>query len=286
MPIRPAPALLLLFAASAGIVCAQAPAPSLIESFAVRGGYSSDADVGTGSVAVSHFEVGVSGRFAGGMGLSGLTFKSYQLDATGPLPLPESLQQASVTIGLQHRFSPAWSVLALLRPGFYGDFEKLDGDSFNAPLLILANYSAHPELVWTFGLNLNAVADYPVLPVAGVRWRFAPEWTLNLAFPRTDVTWQVNEALAYSLGVRIEGGTFRVTDSPLFAPGAVRLDNTYLDFTEIRVGAGVSLALNETMKLELEAGFMADRKFDYYDRDYRLNSDAGGFVSLSLNGRF
>lgn len=285
------PRLLILFlAASAAIARAQAPAPSLLEAFTARAGYSTDEDVGAGSVAVSHVEFGVSGRFtagSAGFGLAGLTFKSYQIDASGPLLLPESLQEASLTIGLQRRFSPAWSGVALLKPGFYGDFEEIDGDSFNAPLLLLANYSTDPDLVWTFGLNVNAFSDNPVLPALGARWRFAPDWTLNFGFPRTDVTYQANEALAWSVGIRFEGGNYRVTDNlGVPSPGVARLANTYLDYTEIRVGGAVSFAFSETMRLELEAGVMTDRKFDYYDRDFRYNGDAGAFVSLSLNGRF
>ncbi len=279
----------LLFTTSAALVSAQAPAPSLVESYSTRVGYSSDADIGSASVAVSHFEAAINGRFAAGsagMGLTGLNFKTYLIDATGLVPVPDSLQEASLTLGLQRKLSPTWSAMGVLKPGFYGDFEDLDGDSFNAPFLFMANYVAREELVWTFGLNVNLFSDNPVLPLVGVRWRFAPDWTLSVAFPRTAVSYQASKALTYSVGIRFEGGNYRITESPLPTLGAARLNDTYLDFTEIRAGVGASLAVSETMKLELEAGVMTDRKFDYFDRDYTLNGDAGAFVSLSLNGRF
>ncbi|HEY0967540.1 MAG TPA: DUF6268 family outer membrane beta-barrel protein [Opitutaceae bacterium] len=279
----------LLFTASAALVSAQAPAPALVESYSTRVGYSSDADIGGASVAVSHFEAAINGRFAAGsagMGLTGLNFKTYLIDATGLVPVPDSLQEASLTLGLQRQLSPTWSAMAVLKPGFYGDFEDLDGDSFNAPFLFMANYATKEELVWTFGLNVNLFSENPVLPLVGVRWRFAPDWTLAVAFPRTAVSYQASKALTYSVGIRFEGGNYRITESPLPTLGGARLNDTYLDFTEIRVGAGASLALTETMKLELEAGVMTDRKFDYFDRDFTLNGDAGAFVSLSLNGRF
>ncbi len=280
----------LVFAATAALAGAQAPAVSLVESYSARAGYSSEEAIGAAEVAVSHFEFGLNGRFAAGnagMGLAGLGYKTYQIDATGPLLVPESLNEAFVSVGLATRFSSTWAAIAVIKPGFYGDFEEIDGDSFNAPLLVLTTYTARPDLMWTFGLNVNAASENPVLPALGVRWGFAPDWTFNLAFPRTDVTYQASESLAYSLGIRFEGGNYRVTDNlGVPAAGVARLANTYVDFTEIRVGGGLSYAISESMKLQLEAGIMTDRKFDYFDRDYTYNGDAGAFFSISLDGRF
>ena len=56
--------------------------------------------------------------------------------------------------------------------------------------------------------------------------------------------------------------------------------------TEIRVGAGLRYNFNRSLRLDVEAGVMTDRKFDYYDRDYTLNGDAGTFASVSLNNLF
>jgi hypothetical protein len=280
----------LLFAASAALAVAQAPRPSLLETFVLRGGFSSDEAVGSGSVSVAHYELAVGGRFAAGpsgFGLLGLNYRTYQIDATGSVPVPQSLNEISATLGLQRRLSPTWSVLAVLKPGLYGDFEQINGDSFNAPLLALANYSVRPGLTWTFGLNVSAIGENPVLPAIGVSWRFAPELTFNLAYPRTDVTWQVSQALATSIGIRFEGGSYRVTDT-LGVPqaGVRRLANTYVGLTEIRVGAGLRYNFNRSLRLDVEAGVMTDRKFDYYDRDYTLNGDAGTFASVSLNNLF
>lgn len=280
--------LSLLFSVS--LAAAQAPNPSLLETYVIRGGLSSDETTGLGSVSVAHYELSVGGRFLAGpdgFGVTGVNYRTYQIDATGVVPVPKSLNEISVTLGWQRRFSPAWSMLTVLKPGLYGDFEEINGDSFNAPLLALANYSTRPDLTWTFGLNVSAIGENPVLPAIGVRWQFAPELTFNLAFPRTDVSWKVSEKLATSFGIRFEGGSYRVTEN-LGVPeaGVRRLANTYVGFTEIRVGVGVHYELNPGTKLEVEAGVMTDRKFDFYDRDYTLNGDAGTFFSISLNNLF
>jgi hypothetical protein len=68
--------------------------------------------------------------------------------------------------------------------------------------------------------------------------------------------------------------------------GVRRLANTYVGLTEIRVGAGLRYNFNRSLRLDVEAGVMTDRKFDYYDRDYTLNGDAGTFASVSLNNLF
>lgn len=275
----------------AATAAAQAPAPALLETYTLRTGFSGASDFESGREAdVTQFEFSTSGRLpvgSIGMGIVGLSYRTYQIDVDGIAAVPDSLNEVALTLGLQRRLAPDWSGFVQIRPGFYGDFETIDGDSFNVPLLAVAQYSARPGLIWSFGVTANAFSEIPVLPIAGVRWAFAPDWTFNLGFPRIDVTQKVNESFSWSVLLRIEGGNYRVTDSPPTPfPGPASLRNTYVDFTEIRTGVGLNYALTDTIRLDLEAGVMTDRKFDYYDRDYQLNGDPAGFVTLGITGRF
>jgi len=258
--------------------------------------YSSREDVARGpqtlgTLAIKQYSVSIAGTRAWDDKTTlvyGLAVQQFDLDQDGgALPLPEQLVELSLNLGVQHRFDAQWSAAFYLRPGFYGDFEESMGKSFNAPALLLANYAQSRELIWSFGLNANPFSDNPVLPIAGVRWRFAPEWTFSVGFPRSGFTWQATEGLALRAGAGFAGGSFRVTrnvGSP--SAGLARIANTFVDFREVRVGLGLDYKLGDTVTLSADVGAVTDRKFDYFNKNYRLDGDAGTYVSLALKGSF
>jgi hypothetical protein len=245
------------------------------------------ASLGTVSVLSTAFSV--TGRRAWDattMLSYGFAYRRHDLEATTSL-LPDQLAELTLNLGLQRRFSAQWSGAIFARPGLYGDFEDLGSGSLNLPVLMLFNYARHPDLVWNFGLNLNAFSDNPVLPIAGVRWRFAPDWTFTIGFPQSGFSWRHGETLTLRAGVGFNGGSFRVTESlGIPGPGRPRLANTYLDFREVRVGFGADLSLGKGFKLVADLGAVTDRKFDYFDRDYRIDGDAGIYGTLSLRASF
>ena len=68
--------------------------------------------------------------------------------------------------------------------------------------------------------------------------------------------------------------------------GIDRLGISFLDFREVRAGLGADVKLAEKWSLALEAGAVTDRKFDYFDRNYSLNGDAGWYGTLFLRTSF
>jgi len=297
MRVRPFSRLLLLLAVT-GTLAAQPASTtfrtSLLESVSVGYSYSSREDLSyggrIGDVAVQRFDFSLSGRrpWSDTVSLAyGFAYADNQLDHSPGVPLPENLRELSLNLGLTQKLSPTWSWSAFVRPGLYGDFEEIDGDSFNAPLLAFAQYVPRRELAWIFGLSVNPFSDHPVMPVAGVRWQFAPEWTFNLGFPQAGFSYRANPKLTLRAGVSFQGGSFRVTRNlGVPAPGIDRLANTFLDYREVRAGLGADVKLAAKWSLALDAGAVTDRKFDYFDRNYSLNGDAGWYGTLFLRTSF
>jgi len=279
----------------AAAAAAQPPGAAPRDEFAVDLSYSSREALAIGGVdrgeaAITHFGASYTARHVLNPQtvLSyGLAYRTHQIDADAGLPLPESLNELSLTFGVRHVLSAQWSILASLRPGFYGDFEEIDGDSLNAPLLVLANYAASPDLVWSFGLNANPFSDNPVLPVLGVRWAFAEGWRFNLAFPQSGFAWSPQENLTLRAGVSFQGGSFRITDNlGVPAVGVARLANTYVDYREVRAGLGLDWNLTPAASLTLDVGAVTDRKFDFIDRDFRLDGGSGFYGALAFQASF
>jgi hypothetical protein len=268
--------------------------PALLEGFSLGFAQTAAGDLSRngvlGRVAVAHLDFGFTGRTPLGRGtflLHGFAYARNALDTTGAVFLPEALEELTFSLGVQHRASAQWSFAAYLRPGFYGDSLKFNGDSFNAPLLGTAVYTVSPGLAWIFGGSANAASDTPFMPIAGVRWQFAPAWTLNIGFPRAGVSWRHSDRLTLNAGATVQGGDYYLGDglgSP--APGIGRLARTWLEYREIRLGAGAELALSAGVTLSIDAGLALDQRFDYFDRGYALKGDHPLFVALALKGRF
>jgi len=290
--------LLLCFLA---LTCSLAAQPasstfrtSLLESVSIGYSYSSREDLSygerVGDVAVQRFDFSLSGRrpWKDTVTLTyGFAYAGNALDHSAGVALPDNLNELSLNLGVTQKLSATWSWSVFLRPGFYGDFEEVDGDSFNVPLLALAQYAPRRELAWMFGLSANPFSDHVVMPVAGFRWQFAPEWTFNLGFPQAGFVYRANPKLALRAGVSFQGGSFRVTRNlGVPAPGIDRLANTFLDYREVRAGVGADVKLGEKWALTVDAGAVTDRKFDYFDRDYTLNGDAGWYGSVFLRTSF
>ena len=217
----------------------------------------------------------------------GLQLEVHELDSDSGTLLPERLAEIALRLNFSRRLSSTWSASLFLRPGLYGDFEDVDGKTFNVPFLLGASYAKTRDLVWLLGLRANVYAEHPVLPFVGFRWRFAPDWSFNVAFPRSGIEWQASSRLSLNLGVSLQGGTYRIIEnlgSPLNTAG--RLANTFVDYREIRVGLGAEYALTGRLSVRAEAGAFTDRQFDYYDRDYTLDGDPGIFASVAVRSTF
>lgn len=287
------PAALLLAIAAAVALPARA---AYDDRVSVRYSYSADNTLQLGSapggeVGVraamldwgSSLPVGSATRLNYGLGWS-----LYDFQRSGPMAVPQKLQEISLALGASHRFGQEWIFIVSAQPGLYGDLEGGSRDAFNVPVLLLANHARSRELAWTFGLRADPFADTPVIPFVGVNWRFAPDWEFTVGFPRVGFGYEVGPSLKLGFGVSAQGGSFHVARDPRPVSIAVgpRLDDTYLDYREIRVGLSADYQFSDALTLSLEAGIITDQKFDYYEHGYTLNGGRTAFFKAGLTGRF
>ncbi|MEO6876030.1 MAG: DUF6268 family outer membrane beta-barrel protein, partial [Opitutaceae bacterium] len=269
--------------------------PALADEFSTSYTYSGNGGLSRGAatvgdVSLTRFEFSVSGRVPLNQGMvfiPGLAYARTNIDSSPGVSLPSSVQELTLDLGVRGLLSRQWAYIVGLRPGFYGDFKHLDGSSFNVPLFLAAFYVPNPQLTWTFGIAANAFNQHPILPVVGVQWKFAPDWQLDVGFPRTGVSYRVDDQLTLRTGISVLGGNYRLTENlGIPAPGIARLDNTYLALTEIRAGVGLVYQFRDGPKLETDVGVTTQRHFDYPDRNYRLRGDNVGWLSLALRQHF
>lgn len=200
--------------------------------------------------------------------------------------IPESLTALAAKIGYNRELSPQWSLRAEIDPGLYSDLEDLSAEDFNAPAGLRFIYAASRELQWFFALNLDLRSDNPVLGGPGLRWVFAPKWTLLLLIPAPRIEYAATSDLTLFAGANLRGGSFRVAEDFGRRHGRPQLDDQNVSYRELGAGIGARWKLSPTLTLSAGAGWVFDRRFEFDDRDLLLNGDGAVSFQLTLNGTF
>ena len=220
---------------------------------------------------------------------AGAEWQRFSFGIPRTAPVPDVLQQASLVLGFDYQFAEQWLMRAEIQPGLYSDFHDIRSDDLDAPFVWGAVYLVDADLQWFFGLRADLRSQYPVLPAAGVRWKFADEWTLNFVFPKPRLEYEATDKLLIYFGGDVEAGTYRVGEhfgSSLGQPSLVKLDNKELDYMEIRVGPGISWRIIPNLTIEAEVGFMPFRSFDFFDERVVVRSYDAPYGQLACHARF
>lgn len=254
--------------------------------------FSSDGDVErngkVGSVGVSHYEFEASFSLPAPeswMFSSALSWKRYEFDLTGAVPIPEELEEIGINFmamkDLSKEIGPGWSAMAMLSPSFSSDSGKLSGDSLNVMGFAMIGKEVSATFSWNVGLVGMSRGDMKVIPMLGVRWGFAPDWELAVGFPDTGISYRFSEALKLKAGAKFHGGSYYISEAP-----AAGLGKTYMDYQEIRLGLSAEYQVSKNLSLVIDGGTTANRTFDYYDRNVKLDGKSAGYGSLSLKYQF
>jgi hypothetical protein len=200
--------------------------------------------------------------------------------------VPNRLQSFALRLGYERRLSPQWTFGADVAPGFYSDFEDLDSSDFNAPLALRLMSASSRDFQWGVALLVDPWRPSPVIGGPGVRWQFAPGWTLVGFPPEPRVEYTVSKTLTVFAGGGLRGGTFRVAEDFGRRRGRPMLDGQRVDFREIGLSVGARWQLTPTISAQASVGWMLDRRFEYESRNLLLNGDGAASFALSLRGGF
>jgi len=250
--------------------------------------YAGRSDIGEGSrrlgeisttqaraSAVTALPLDASNQFLIGVGAQQLEF-----DPPAASLVPARLSSLALKLGWNRAIDAQWSFRAEVDPGTYG------AGSFGAPLALRAIYAASRELQWAFGLNYDWRSSHPLVGGVGVRWQFAPEWTLSFLLPAPRIEWALTKDFSLSAGASLRGGTFRVADNFGRARGRPAFDGQRVDYREINVGVGARWRLAPGTALYLGVGALTDRRFEFDDRNLLLNGDGAPAAQLTLTSAF
>jgi hypothetical protein len=202
-------------------------------------------------------------------------------------PLPNTLQDISIILGIDAEIAEDWLLRVEAQPGIYSDFVDIGIDDFNMPLIVGATWLYSKDVQWMFGMSINLQRQFPVLPGAGVRWKFADQWVLNLMVPRPRLEFELDKSITLYGGLNLLGTTYRANENFANSHGRTNLNDTPIDYWEVRAGAGVNWKIMPGLKLEAEAGLQTTRVYNFHRANtYMRNDDSAPYASISLSGNF
>lgn len=199
----------------------------------------------------------------------GISYDLFDFDYSGRGVIPHTLQSLNLVAGLDLKIADVL-VRIEAQPGFYGESGAYNSRNFNVPIVIGASYLVSKDFQWIAGLSINPNRDTPVMGGLGFRWKTSDRWVLNFVPPNPRIEYLLNDDVTLYTGAQIVSSTFRVGDRVGRRPVS-RFDNAWLDYTEVRTGAGASWKFSPKGTLDVEIGCVAFRQFDYskLDEDYQ-----------------
>jgi hypothetical protein len=222
-------------------------------------------DIGTRQVLSIQAHEAVLLRF-------GFELQRYNFAVPNTLVLPTKLQSASIVIGADFQLGDAWIARVEVQPGYYGGSTDLRAGNFAAPVVVGASYFYSSDLQFVAGLSIDANRKYPVLPGVGFRYKCNADWVLDLILPQPRIEYSLNKDTTLYAGSDLQGATYRADADFGDRHGNSKLNNAWIDYSQIRVGVGASIKIRPEVTLEVEAGIVPVQEFDFHRADVRASS--------------
>jgi hypothetical protein len=240
-----------------------------------------DAEAGRGDVDAVLARVSYTHRFRTGDNLSwgvGPVYNGLWLGADAGLPLPRDLHGLALSLSGQWLPADRWWVRLDVRPGIYSDWADISGRDFNAPALVAVGYQIRTNLMLVAGINVNLWSRLATIGGPGVIWQFAETWQLNLVLPKPLLEYAPNRAWAFYVGGEIQGGSYRLAEDFGNQHGRPELNGDTFAYREIRALGGVRWSVTRSLRLSVEAGYAADREFEFRDAGWEFQARGAPFV--------
>ncbi|HEX7517331.1 MAG TPA: DUF6268 family outer membrane beta-barrel protein [Chthoniobacterales bacterium] len=257
--------------------------------------YVGQGDVQRGSLSVRDFDESdtkvhfiLTPRVKIGILRLGVQAERYSFGYSHSAAIPDVLESTNLVLGLDTEFSDSFLIRLEAQPGFYGtDFDDFGQDTFNVPVVLGGTYIFNSGFQIIFGVGVDAFRKYPVLPGGGIRWKFAPQWTLNAVVPTPRLEYEVSSSFMLYGGADIRATSYRVDEQFGTVRGNTALNHAALTYEEVRAGGGFEWKLTSAIKLSAEGGFIPFRNFDFYRTNVRYHQDGGApYGMLALHAAF
>jgi hypothetical protein len=218
----------------------------------------------------------------------GIDWSRYSFDTENPFaPVPDVLNSVDLQMGADVQLSSALLMRMEIHPGFYGTFDDIAFRDINIPFVAGLSYFVSADFIVTLGVSVDFNSQIPVIPAVGVHWKLSDRWTIDGVAPRPQLQYHLSDKVTLFSGADVRETTFRMDNEFGTSHGTPTLNSAVLDYWEIRGGGGLTWSVYKSIKLDMEAGVVPYRRFDYYRADVKaVSSDWFPYVRIGLSTKF
>jgi hypothetical protein len=218
----------------------------------------------------------------------GVEWQRYSFSPSARDPVPDSVQGLDLAIGADLQITPALLLRIGLHPGIYSEFQNASWQDFNVPFEIVGTYFVSSDLLFIGGVYVDVNSDFPVFPVIGVHWKVSDKWLIEGIAPRPQLQYLLSDTVTLFAGADLREATFRMSNQFGQERGMPKLDDSILNYFEIRAGAGVTLKISKSLNLDFEGGCTPYRRFEYPRADgFKVKAeDLTPYLRIGLSAKF
>lgn len=214
----------------------------------------------------------------------GLAYNRFDFGSTGA-PVPDHLQSFAGIIGIDYMLGKHVGAFFQARPGFYTE-DHFDSASFDAPMSFGRIFVVQED---RFYVMAGATSSFlrgkvPVLPLVGVIWLPCPNLRVMGIIPDPRIVYSPTKKLELWIGGELVGGSFRTDHDDKIVPR--KLSGTQVDYSDYRVGGGVTYTPIDDVSVDLGGGYSLQRSFDFNRAGEDYRTDSAPYFRLAIKAKF
>ena len=219
----------------------------------------------------------------------GGSYERYDFGSTDA-PLPSSLQDINGLIALEYIVHGHVGAFLRFSPGVYYSLASHVGlGNVDVPIAIGSAFKV-PYLKNVYGLagiNISILARHVVDPIIGVIWVIRDDLRLQAVPPTPRLIYSFNDHFDFFVGGEVLGQAYKRDDNADYRPQFKRFSGAVIDFSEDRIGGGVTYKPFKGIEIEANGGWDLGRKFDYYrGAGKRFLTEGAPYAKLAFSAEF
>jgi len=211
----------------------------------------------------------------------GATYDRFDFGGSATAFLPTTLQSFNFPIGISYIQDGYVGFLAQVRPGL--NFEhRITSGAFDIPFEMGSFIPIVDQKFYiTWGVGTSILREWPVIPMVGIVWVINDQFRIMGYAPEPKVIYQPNEQWQFWVGGEFLSGSYKVGRR-----SNSRLSHTVVDYSEYRVGTGVTYEPKDNWEISLVGGYAVYREFDFHRANRTYPADPAPYIRFQLSAAF
>ena len=218
----------------------------------------------------------------------GVNYERFDFGQTNA-PLPSTLSALRGEINFEYIIKGNVGAFINFNPGVYYANSKVSLGSvdMNTAMGTLFPIPFLKNVYGLIGVEFSILAHNPVQPFGGLVWLINDHLRLQAVPEEPRLIYTVNKQLDFFVGGQVSGTAFKRNSDDDARPQFRRFSKGVIEFSEQRVGGGLTYTPIEAVDIDISGGWDIQRDFNYYRGDAkRFVTDGAPYVKLEVSANF